>query len=310
MYFTLRAVGLAGLWLGFAWPLPLAAAGTFRVATYNLNNYLDVPVGNRPVKTPPARAKIRESLRALKADVVALQEMGSTNALRELRDSLKAEGLDYPHWEHVQGFDTNIHLAVLSRFPIVARRPHTNDSFLLFGRRFRVGRGFAEVDIQVNPRYAFTLITAHLKSRAPVPEADQAALRLEEARLLREKIDARLAANPNVNLSVLGDLNDTKDTLPIRTIIGQYRSPLIDTRPAEQNGDDQPHPNPRFDPPNVTWTYYYGKEDAYSRFDYLLLSRGMAREWITNETYILRLPNWGIGSDHRPVVATFRAEER
>jgi len=153
----------AAIWL-FAVSLPglLEAATTFRVATYNLENYLDQPLGTRPAKTPEARAKIRESLRAARADVVALQEMGGTNELFALRAALSQDGLEYPHWEHVAGWDTNIHVALLSRFPIVARRPHTNDSFLLLGRRFRVSRGFLEVDIRVNPRYVFTLLSAHL----------------------------------------------------------------------------------------------------------------------------------------------------
>jgi hypothetical protein len=40
-----------------------------------------------------------------------------------------------PFWDEITGYDTNIHLAVLSRLPIVARRPHTNENFLLDGRR-------------------------------------------------------------------------------------------------------------------------------------------------------------------------------
>jgi endonuclease/exonuclease/phosphatase family metal-dependent hydrolase len=288
----------------------LPAADLFRVATYNLENYLESPLGTRPAKSPEGKAKIRESLRASRADVVALQEVGGTNALQELRASLKAEGLDYPFWEHVPGWDTNIQVAVLSRFPITARRPHTNDSFLLFGRRFRVSRGFAEVDIKVNDRYSFTLLTTHLKSRRPVPEADEAELREQEALLLREKIDARLAANPNANLIVLGDLNNPHDSKSTRAVIGRGRHALIDARPAERNGDNQPNPNPRYEPRHVTWTYHYGKEDSYQRIDYILFSRAMAREWNKDETYVVALPNWGIGSDHRPVVAGFSAEDR
>jgi endonuclease/exonuclease/phosphatase family metal-dependent hydrolase len=290
-------------------PLCLRSAETFRVATYNVQNYLDAPSGTRPPKSDTAKAKIRESIRATKADVLALQEMGSTNALLELRDSLKREGCDFPFWEHVSAWDTNIHVAVLSRFPIAARRPHTNDSFLLFNKRHFVKRGFAEMDIRVNDRYTFTLLTAHLKSKLTVFEADEQELRDEEAAVLRGKLDAILEARPNANVMVAGDLNDVRDSKPVRTIIGR-KNALTDTRPAEQNGDDQPNNNPRYPPPLITWTHFYGKEDTYRRIDYILLSRGMAREWVSKETLILKIPNWGVGSDHRPIVATFVAEDR
>jgi len=292
------------------WCRDASPAEVFRVATYNLDSYLEEPAGLRQTKSPEGKAKIRESLRAIQADVVALQEVGGLNALSELRRALKADGLDYPHWEWVPGFDTNIQVAVLSRFPIIARRPHTNDSFLLFGRRFRVSRGILEVDIQVAPRYRFTLFTTHLKSRRVVPEADEAELREQEALILRQKIDARLRDQPDANVIVLGDFNDTKDSRSTRTLIGRGSSALIDTRPAERNGDNQPNPNPRFEPRNITWTHYYGKEDTYSRIDYILVSRGMAREWVAKETYVLSIANWGVGSDHRPLVAGFEARDR
>jgi endonuclease/exonuclease/phosphatase family metal-dependent hydrolase len=291
-------------------PDSVFAASTFRVATYNLDNYLDVGVGSRPAKSTESKAKIREAIRAVAPDVLALQEIGNTNALLELRESLKADGVHFPYWDHVWGFDTNIYVATLSKFPIVARRPHTNEGFLLYGRRYRVSRGFVDVDIRVNGAYSFTLITAHLKSRRPVPQGDEAELREQEALLLREIIDQRLKQNPNLNLIVLGDFNDVKDSQSTRAIIGRGKTALTDTRPAERNGDDQPNPIPRFDPRNITWTHYYGKEDTYSRIDYILISQGMAKEWIKNETYVLALPNWGVASDHRPIVATFVQEER
>ncbi len=287
-----------------------AGAEAFRVAAYNVESYLAEATHTRSAKPAEAKAKIRECIRALKPDVLALEEMGSTNALLELRDSLKAEGLDLPYWEHVSGFDTNIHVAILSKFPFTARRPHTNDSFLLSGRRYRVSRGFAEVDVQVNTNYAFTLMAAHLKSKRVVAQADEAELRFEEAKVLREKIDACLAANPNVNLIVLGDFNDTKDSASTKAVIGRGKNKLIDTRPAERNGDNTPSPNPAWEPRNVTWTHYYGKEDSYSRIDFLLISPGLAREWVPAETYVLTLPNWGIGSDHRPIMATFEAADK
>jgi endonuclease/exonuclease/phosphatase family metal-dependent hydrolase len=287
-----------------------AFAATIRVATYNVENYLVRPVQGRSVKPEESKTKVWETIQALNPDVLALQEIGDTNALLELQGALKERGLDLPYWEHVGGYDTNIFVAVLSRFPFKERRSHTNENFLLSGRRFRVSRGFAEVEVQVSSSYTFTLLTAHLKSKRQVGFGDEAELRLEEAKLLREKVDARLAADPEGNVIVLGDLNDTKDSDSTRMVIGRGKSKLIDTRPAESNGDNVPSSNPAWEPRNITWTHYYGKEDSYSRIDYLLVSPGMAREWITNETAILTLPNWGLASDHRPIYATFHTENR
>ena len=287
-----------------------SSAELFRVATYNLNNYLVAGSESRPAKSAESRHQIRTNLRALNADVLALEEMGSPDDLAELRSSLQSEGLNYPHWEWVPGADTNIHVAELSRFPIVARRPHTNESFLLYGRRFRVSRGFAEVDIKVSPNYSFTLMAAHLKSRRVSAKADEAEIREQEAILLRERIDAYLQANPNANLIVLGDFNDTRDSAAIRSIRGHGKFTLVDTRPAERNGDDIRRSNSRTSPMTITWTHYYALEDSYSRIDYIFLSSGMAREWNAIDTYVLAGANWGLASDHRPILATFWAENR
>jgi endonuclease/exonuclease/phosphatase family metal-dependent hydrolase len=284
-------------------------ADLFRVATYNVENYILRSNETRSIKQPESRAKIREHLLAIKADVIALQELGGADALQEIQQGLKSGGVDYPHSEIVYGWDTNIQVAVLSRFPIVARRPHTNDSYLLQGRRFHVGRGFLEVDIRVNPQYTFTLMTTHLKSRRVVAEGDEADMREQEAILLREKIDARLNGNAGANLVVLGDFNDVRDARSTRAVLGRGRTALVDTRPAERNGDNLPNPIPRYDPRNITWTHFFGKEDSYSRIDYILLSPAMAREWVKEESYVFTTANWGLASDHRPVVAAFRAED-
>lgn len=300
-----------GLWIWQFFFVSWFSLGTlameFRVVSYNLENYLDQPTeSRRNVKSDQAKTQIRTNLKALRPDVLALQEVGQLSALLELQASLKTEGLELPYYEFVRGWDTNIHVCVLSKFPIVARRPHTNETYLLSGRRFRVSRGFAEVDIQPAANYKFTLIVAHLKSRRPIPDADEAEMRAEEAKLLRAKVDARLAANPAVNLIVCGDLNDNYDTDGVKAVVGQGKSALVDTRPAERNGDNLPNPaNPRWFPRNVAWTHYYGVEDSYSRLDYILINNGMAHEWMADKTYVLALPNWGIASDHRPIVATF-----
>ena len=289
--------------------LTASAEGTFTIATYNVENYLDLKTDSREVKPTEARAKVVSNIAEIKPDVIGFQEMGSTNAFLELRASLKAAGQDYPHWEHVSGWDTNIHVALLSKFPITARRPHTTESYLLNGRRLHVSRGLLEADIKTPSGYSFTVFVAHLKSRRQVAEADESEMREQEAIILRAKIDARMKANPRGNIVVIGDLNDTKATKSTRAIIGRGNGVLIDTRPAERNGDSVKPKNPRWDPSNITWTHFYGKEDSYSRIDYILVNRAMAGEWNKEGTYVFTTANWGLASDHRPIIAEFRAKD-
>ncbi len=292
-------------------PFTLAAeVPAFTVATYNVENYLDVPKGTRAAKSQPSKDKVREAIKMLNADILAIQEMGSLEALDELQHSLRSEGLHYPHREFVRGWDTNIFVCVLSRFAFTARRPRTNESFLLNGRRLHVSRGFAEVDIRVNPSYEITLITAHLKSRRAAFQADESEWREQEALKLRSFIEARLASNPRANLVVLGDFNDTPDSRPLKALIGKGKTSLTDIRPSEMNGDSYADPESRYEPRRIAWTHFYAKEDTFSRIDYILVSRGMAAEWLKAGTRILTMPNWGLASDHRPIVATFAAQER
>jgi len=298
-----RAIGLLLL---VSAQLSNAGEQTFRVATYNVESYLDQPSGHRKAKSAEAKAKVCENIAATKPEVIALEEMGTTNALLELQSSLKTAGLDLPFWEHLSGHDTNIHVAILSKFPITSRRPHTNEAFLLGSHRHFVSRGFAEVEIEITPKYRFTIIAAHLKSRLAVGNADEAEERLQEAILLRELVDTRLAANPELNLIVLGDFNDIRDSSPLKTIIGTGANPLFDLRPAER-----PHPpHVASDDHAVTWTYHFAREDVYSRIDYILVSRGMAHEWLNEDTYVFSSSDWGLASDHRPVIADFVAEDR
>jgi len=77
-------------------------------------------------------------------------------------------------------------------------------------------------------------------------------LRLEEAKVVREKIDERLAANPNADLIVLGDLNDTKDSKSTVEVMGRGKRKLVHTRPAERNGDSIANTNASLGTRNVT----------------------------------------------------------
>ncbi len=290
--------------------LPGSGADLLTVCTYNVENYLDAPVSGRKVKPDEERAAIRANLLAIEADVVAFQEMGRESALLELRSSLAKEGLEYPYWVHTKGWDTNIFLAVLSRYPIVREHRHENLSYLVGGRRLHMSRGLCDLEIEVEGRYRFTLLNCHLKSRRPIGIADEADMRLEEARIVRKIVEDRLARSGQENLMVLGDFNDLKSARPVREVKGSGKGGLIDLRPAERNGDSIPASNPRYDPPHVTWTYFYGRDDSYQRIDYIMVSKEMAREINPSGCYVYAVANWALASDHRPVVAQFHIGDR
>jgi len=275
-------------------------AGAFTVATYNLEFYVDTPTLSYEPKSEQARSIVRQSIRTMNPDLIALQEVGSTNALLELRAALKKDGLDFPYWQHVQGWDTNLHVAFLSKHPFTSVRHHTRESYLHRGRRFHVLRGFGEVEIEFEKR-RLNFITAHLKSKRQTAEANQEELRLEEARILREKIDQHLQRNSQAHLFVLGDFNDGVGTPVYQTLLGRGKNRLIDTRPHERNGDSLPNPNPRYEPRRIAWTHYYAKEELYSRIDMILLSPSLQKFFRPEQSYVLSLKDWGNASDHRPV---------
>ena len=277
------------------------------VVTYNVENYHIRDWGNRHEKPAASRAAVSKILAEIHPDVVALQEIGESAALDELQHSLASRGVPLPYREHLGGWDTNLFIAVLSRFPILRRAPHTNDSFLLDGRRFHSSRPVLEVDLELTPGRRLSLITAHLKSRRPIAAADEAALRAEEARLLRSHVDTALQRNGDQPLIVCGDFNDSPDSKVLKTLLGRGRLHLLDTRPTERGVDSGTMDSPIR---SVTWTHFFAREDSYSRIDYVLLSPASEAFCVRGGTYVWSGSGWGSASDHRPVICELRFPDR
>jgi endonuclease/exonuclease/phosphatase family metal-dependent hydrolase len=268
------------------------------LAAYNVENWLSMERGRDPKAPKPVeeRAKVVEIIASIRPDVLGVAEMGTRDDLGDLKARLEAKGLAYPHTEWIEGADTTRHVALLSRYPITNRYSRTDYTYELDGRTMRIQRGILDVKVQVNDAYAVRVIMLHLKSKREVDELDQAAMRLEEARLVRQHVAKALKHDPGLNLVVMGDLNDTDRSPAVRAIIGEAPFSLIDLKPVSSNGFFGTH-------------YYRGKKE-FSRIDYLLVSPGMTNELVAGSARIAQPKEWYKASDHLAISAQFIAEDR
>ena len=285
---------LLGVWVSSS----TAFAGDFVFAGYNVENYAPLAIpgetqSGRPGKTAEAASAVARVIQEISPDILGVCEMGSAPQFAEFRQRLKAAGLDYRDCEWVESADPARHLALVSRFPIIARQSVADLPYESHGLRQKVRRGFLDVTVEIHPAFRLRILGAHLKSRRPTPEGAPDLERRQEAHLLRQRIDEILAADPALPLLVFGDFNETKDQPAIQEITGRRGAAeaLTELRLADSAGD--------------RWTYYWKADDVYSRIDFLFVNRALAPRVVHERSFVYRSPIWNQASDHRPVVATF-----
>ena len=284
---------LAGLMLLQAGQVPAQTGTTFVVGTYNVENWNYIERHNQLNQPKPQVEKdaVLNVIASVNPDVLGLEEMGTTNELAELRAGLAGKGVAYPYSEYLQGADRDRRVCLLSRFPIVARQSRADDTYRLDNQPLPISRGILDVVLQVNDQYAFRAIVVHLKSKRAVEHDDQAAMRLEEAKLLRAHITGILKNDPATKLLAIGDFNDTPGTAPINTVMGEPPWALAALPCQTSKG--------------YTGTHYWRFHGEWSRFDYLFASPGMANDVVAGSGHIYEGPSAGEASDHRLVSASF-----
>lgn len=278
----------------------LEPGDSFVFAAYNVENWLSMDryIDNERVTSSPKpeeeKAAVVAVILAHQPDILGIVEIGQQDDLEDLRARLKAGGLDYPHIEWLSGPDPERHVALLSKFPIVERNSLANVPFDLDGHPQAVQRGILDVTVEPAEGYRIRLLGVHFKSRRPVPDFDQATLRGKEAEALRSHVSAILEADPDANVMLFGDFNDTKNEYPIRHLLGgPAKRRLKDIFLSDSLGD--------------RWTHYWKAADLYSRIDYLIASPGLFKEVHAGDRGIDRSENWFVGSDHRLIFATIKA---
>ena len=107
---------------------------TLKIASYNVENLFDlkkdgfeykefIPNTESNWNLTTYRTKLRNLSRVIKdinADIIALQEVESLIALKDLRLTLKQQGLYYPYYKIADYKNTTVKVAILSKIPFVS----------------------------------------------------------------------------------------------------------------------------------------------------------------------------------------------
>lgn len=311
--------------LGRAEP-PAKAGGAVRLATYNVLNLFDAhddPTLSgdqddmRSVKSEREKEAVAETLQRLDADVVALQEVESLQALIEFRND-HLQGLGYDYVVSIDaGDDRGIEQSLLSRFPITEARvfpsmplggvhpdkygdePNFNAGEPIECRRSPLVAVVTVPGEDGAKPYEITLFVVHHKSGRYNDY-----WRDKESARFSELIRAMQAADPNRNIAVLGDFNATPTDISVRTYADA--AGMTDVVQERSPGDDA----------QLT-------HESDRTIDMIWVNGALGRDLIPGSAFVLGTPlrprgaDWrttptpeGYASDHLPVAVDLTPVDR
>ncbi|MBI3957864.1 MAG: endonuclease/exonuclease/phosphatase family protein, partial [Chloroflexi bacterium] len=264
--------------------LPATPEDAFTVCTFNL-----LGLGRGRDQHPDAadyQQQIRKRAVAIAegldgCTIIGLQETGTPNDAANLAQLLSDEfGLPYtsvaiegPNSGDPEFPLTNSLLARTDRVTVVAAESAQGCSRFTFGLRFMAGvcpprqfpffnRPPLVVDVEVDgpwgAPYPLTVIVNHWKSKSG-DESNNLVRRTYQAEHVAALVQARLDADPEAHVVVLGDLNDYYASGPVRILQEQ-------TSPSLLQGFDNLSPADRY-----TYIFNGGSQ----ALDHILYSRGM-----------------------------------
>lgn len=295
-----RAIGLAFFVFAAQANAQTAKAERFTFCGYNLKNWLKMDRFEDgttiPATTKPEDEKRRviAILKDIGPDVLGVCEVGTDEDVADLQSRLKSAGVDLPHIERAHGGDPTRSLALLSRFPIIARNSQTQLNYKIGDRTFPFQRGILDATVEFHPQLQVKFIGVHLKSMREVPEADESLMRRTEAHLLRNHIDNTILRNTQARILCYGDFNEHRNESPISEIIGSRVSDgfMTDLTVRDKNGQ--------------VWTHFWDAADSYSRLDYAFCSRALRPFIDLRQCRIHHERDFDKASDHRPIVITIK----
>jgi len=178
---------------------------TLKIASYNIENLFDlkksgneykeyVPNGPSNWNQKNYKIKLHNSAKVIKdinADIVALQEIESLQALKDLRTTLKQSGIYYRYYKIANRKNTTIKVAILSKIPFV----YTKEISVTSTNRYR---NILEAKFKIDGESLYLFVN-HWKSKAG-PESK----RIVSAKALTKRVE-KIGFDKNIIL--LGDFN-------------------------------------------------------------------------------------------------------
>jgi len=297
---TISALGIVFCFLSCVSSLHADGTNGFRIASYNVENYITMPrridgkLRVKAGKPESERDAVVRMVGSIRPDVLGLQEMGEPGQFSDLQRRLRKSGLVFPYSEYLQAADTSRHIALLSRTPIVEHHSQNDLPLRVNSVTLHSPRGILDVTVEPVPGERIRILCVHLKAKLEVAEYDQADLRLAESQYLRRYVRDILRTDPSARLVLMGDFNDTKNEKEIWQIMGKPEWP--DSLTALPLADER----------GAFWTEFWSYADVYSRIDYIMVSKKLEGEVDSGQSGIARPPFWNEASDHCPVYLTLR----
>ncbi len=176
-----------------------------KIATYNVENLFDLTQSKYRYKEYQAYGKslwnkkhykiklqnIAKVIKGINADIIALQEIGSLKALKDLKFELKKQGLYYQYLSLADAKNTTTKVAILSKIPFVYSRELKVKSSYRY-------RNILETKFKINNQELY-IFTNHWKSKAGAES-----MRIISAKVLRKRVE-NLGLDKNFIL--IGDFN-------------------------------------------------------------------------------------------------------
>ena len=274
----------------------LAKPGEVVVASYNILNLFDdyddpyKDDEGTPAKPRTELERLAASIRALNADVIAVEEVENRFYLERFVNVFLPE-MGYRDVVLFEGNDgRGIDVGLISRIPVGEVRSRRHLRFPGHsGGEARFNRDVLAVTLEPKDADPFEVWVVHLKSNSGGREAAEP-IRLAEARELRRLLDEELTDNPEAQIIVTGDFNDTPESATIKTIVGSGSNALWSA------GSD------RNDPAAVS----YNRGEFRSVIDFILCSPAMQKKYVKGSFEIPQGAVETTGSDHNPIKATFK----